>query len=304
MEQGKYNKVFGLLALIRPMHWIKNGFVVVPLLFSQQFIDTNNCLKTLVAFLSFCAASSAIYALNDWCDRKEDSLHPRKKNRPVASGAISSRQAILLSVVLAWVSLPAGWYLGRTFLLLVLLYLVINIAYSLGIKHVAILDVMTIAGGFVLRILAGSVAISVPPSHWLILCTIMISMFLGFAKRRAELISTERAGENTRKVLQDYSVAFLDQAIAMVTAITIMCYALYTVDQRTVKEFDTHYMLLTVPSVMYGMFRYIYLIYHRHQGEDPTELVRRDIPTLINLIIWVILSAVVITWGREFDLFK
>lgn len=303
MKQREYNKAWGIWALIRPTHWIKNGFVVAPLLFSQQYKDPAQCVKILLAVVSFCAVSSAIYVFNDWRDRQEDRLHPQKKHRPLASGVITGREVMLLCAVLILVSMLSGWYLGGTFLLMVLLYLVINTAYSLGVKHIAILDVMTIAGGFVLRILAGSCAISVPPSHWLVLCTIMISMFLGFTKRRAELVAMESSGALTRKVLADYSVAFLDQVISMVTGATIICYALYTVDTRTLDVFGTRALLLTVPSVMYGLFRYIYLIYHLEKGQDPTSVLYRDIPTLINLLIWVMISALVVNYGSRIDLF-
>ena len=184
---------------------------------------------------------------------------------------------------------------------IVLLYAAINLIYSLKIKHVAILDVMTIAAGFVLRILAGSAAISVLPSHWLILCTIMISLFLGFTKRRAELIgvTTNCEQNNTRIVLKDYSIAFLDQVIAVVTGATIICYALYTVDARTVETFGNRTMLLTVPSVIYGIFRYIYIIYHLQKGDDPTQALLRDIPTLVNLLIWVAIALLVVTNGTD-----
>ena len=302
VEEDKKN-ICAWMAVMRPGHWIKNGFVAAPLLFSHQFTEEQKCLDTLGAVLCFCAVSSAIYVFNDWCDRQEDSQHPVKKQRPIASGRISGGQAIILSIILMFIGLWSGWYLGVKFFLIVMLYIVINAAYSLGIKHVAILDVMTIAGGFVLRIVGGSVAISVAPSHWLVLCTIMVSMFLGFTKRRAELVAVDFGGGPTRKVLADYSVAFLDQVISMVTGATIICYALYTVDSRTMGVLGSRAMLLTVPSVMYGLFRYIYLIYHLKKGEDPTGVLCRDVPMIINLLIWVVLSILVVSCGGRIDLF-
>jgi len=303
MTDQEDNKILAILAALRPVHWIKNGFVAAPLLFSGMYKERGACFNILAALICFCAVSSAMYVLNDLRDMREDQLHPVKRHRPIARGAVGVNTALILIVILVLVSLAAGWRLGSKFLLIALLYLAVNAAYSFGIKHVAILDVMVVAGGFVLRILAGSAAISVSPSHWLVLCTIMISMFLGFTKRRAELVSVEGAGEHTRKGLQDYSVAFLDQVIPMVTAATIICYALYTVDSRTLQVFGTRAMLLTMPSVMYGLFRYIYLIYHSKKGSDPTELICRDVPTLINLVIWVLIAVWVVTKGREFDLF-
>jgi len=298
------NKIWAIVTELRPRHWVKNLFVVAPLLFSQQYRDTTQCWRSLLALAAFCAISSAIYVVNDLADLTEDQKHPIKKNRPLAQGILSSNHAMILIVVLVAANLSLSWMLGSNFLLISLIYLAINTLYSFGIKHVAILDVMTIAAGFVLRILAGSVAIGVGPSHWLVLCTIMVSLFLGFTKRRAELVSVEGAGEHTRKVLQDYSIAFLDQVIPMVTAATIICYALYTVDDRTLSVLGTRAMLLTVPSVMYGLFRYIYLIYHEQKGADPTDLVCRDAPTLINLLIWVLISVWVVTKGHQFDLFE
>jgi 4-hydroxybenzoate polyprenyltransferase len=303
MAEQADNKVLAIGAALRPVQWIKNGFVVAPLLFSGMYTEAEACVKILGAVVSFCAVSSGIYILNDLCDIREDQQHPVKKNRPIARGAVGVNTAMIVMILLVLLGLGAGWRLGSDFLLMAVLYLGVSAAYSFGLKHVAILDVMIIAAGFVLRILAGSIAIGVPTSHWLVLCTIMISMFLGFTKRRAELVSVEGAGEHTRKVLQDYSVRFLDQVIPMVTAATIICYALYTVDTRTRNELGTRAMLLTVPSVIYGLFRYIYLIYHQQRGEDPTELIRRDAPTLINLIIWVVIAVAVVAKGREFDLF-
>jgi len=297
------NKVWAIATQLRPHHWVKNLFVVAPLLFSQQFRLTGSCRRSFLALVAFCALSSAIYVLNDLSDLKEDQKHPIKKNRPLARGVLSSNVALVLIIILVAANLGLSWVLGSNFLLISLIFLALNTLYSFGLKHVAILDVMTIAAGFVLRIVAGSIAIAVGPSHWLILCTIMVSLFLGFTKRRAELVSLEGAGGQTRKVLQDYSIAFLDQVIPMVTAATIICYALYTVDNRTLNVLGTRAMLLTVPSVMYGLFRYIYLIYHKNKGADPTDLVCRDAPTLINLLIWVLISVWVVTKGQQFDLF-
>jgi len=289
--------------LLRPRHWVKNGFVVAPLLFSQQFEQSPMVWRALWAVMGFCAASSAIYVLNDVCDRQEDRRHPVKRERPVASGRVSVGRALLASGLLVGVSLVPAMALGGAYLAMVGAFLILNVLYSAGLKHIAILDVMAITAGFVLRIYAGGVAVAATPSYWLVLCTVMISMFLGFAKRRAELVGVEAAANRTRPVLQDYSVAFLDQVIAMLTAATMICYALYSVDARTVEALGSHGMLFTVPLVMYGLFRYIYLIYHLKEGEDPTGTLYRDVPTLVNLVLWLVLSAVVVRYGEQFDLF-
>ncbi len=296
-------KTYPLLVLMRPHQWLKNTFVLAPLLFSHQFVHLHLCLRAALAFISFCIVSSAIYIINDLCDVHEDQQHHTKKLRPIASGAVSSRVAIVLSIVLIGSSIAMAWYVDFYVTIPVLLYAVTHITYSLVLKRVAILDVMTIAAGFVLRILGGSVAISVAPSHWLVICTMMISLFLGFTKRRAELLSVGTQTRNSRAVLKDYSTTFLDQAIAMVTGATIVCYTLYTVDVRTVELFGTRAMLVTVPSVIYGLLRYIYIIYHLEQGEDPSHTLIHDIPMIINLMIWIVASLFVVTYGKQFSLF-
>ena len=304
MTNNHTNKTLALLTVMRPQQWIKNVFVCAPLLFSGQFRDQAMCFRTALAFIGFCVVSSAIYAINDVCDRREDQQHPVKKNRPIARGTVGVNSALLMSGTLIILGLLLAGYINTLFLAIVLLYILIHIVYSLILKHVAILDVMTIAGGFVLRILGGSVAIAVSPSHWLVLCTIMISMFLGFTKRRAELIALDANSEYTRLVLKDYSTAFLDQVISIVTAATIVCYALYTVDAHTLEVLGSRGMLLTVPSVIYGLFRYIYLIYHRKKGQDPTITLFCDLPTICNLIIWTIISFLIVNYGSQLQLFK
>jgi 4-hydroxybenzoate polyprenyltransferase len=302
MAQVYPNKLSAYVTLLRPTQWVKNGFVLTPLLFSGEFAHASACLKAVLTFISFCFMSSAVYAFNDVCDVREDRQHPVKKSRPVASGAITARMAVFFGAILVALSLILAWQIATYVAIITLLYGSTHVAYSLGLKRVAILDVMVIAAGFVLRILAGSVAIPVTPSHWLIICTIMISLFLGFTKRRAELLNVGDDTPNARAVLKDYSAAFLDQVIAMVTGATIVCYVLYTVDPRTVDMFGTRAMLLTVPSVMYGLFRYIYLIYHLKQGEDPTSTLIHDMPTLMNLVIWIALSILVVSYGEGFEL--
>ena len=306
LEQNTTNKSLTVLIATRPWQWIKNSFVLAPLLFSGQFSQLPQCLRTALAFASFCAVSSAVYVINDLCDRREDRQHPLKRLRPIASGAISTTSGVTLALALTIIGLAVSITLGRLFLPFVVVYFGITVAYSVGLKHVAILDVMIIAAGFVLRILGGSAAINVSPSHWLVLCTIMISLFLGFAKRRAELVTVADSGESTgtsRIVLKDYSIAFLDQVIPIVTAATIVCYALYTVDQRTLEAFGTRAMVITVPCVMYGLFRYVYIVYHLKKGEDPTQTLLRDVPTIANIIVWIVLSLCVVIYGAKLTLF-
>ena len=285
--------------LLRPTQWVKNGFVLAPLLFSHSYVDPHLLVKGLIALAAFCLVSSAVYALNDICDLREDQAHPDKQKRPLTCGDLRVSQAVISVILMTIVALLVGALLGWKFEVVLLCYLLLNVLYSMGGKHLPILDVMFIAAGFVLRVLAGAVAIKVLPSHWIILCTFMISMFLGFTKRRAEMTAVESTGEAGRTVLKHYSVAFLDQAIAMMTAVTLMCYALYTVDDRTVDYFGSRAMLITVPSVMYGLFRYIYVIYRLDKGKDPTATLTRDWPSMVNLAAWILIVAMVIRYGRQ-----
>ncbi len=305
--QSGTNQITAMVSAMRPWQWIKNSFVLTPLLFSGQFSKPDECARAILIFIAFCLVSSAIYVVNDLCDRHEDRLHPTKRLRPIASGAVTAGAGIAIATVLTVIGFTVAAAVNRMALLTVIMYFLVTIMYSLGLKHVAILDVMIIAGGFVLRIIAGSVAIGVSPSHWLVLCTIMLSLFLGFSKRRVELTALVNSGQSTastRVVLRDYSVAFLDQVIAMVTAATIVCYALYAVDARTREVFGTRAMLLTFPCVMYGLFRYIYIVYHLKQGEDPTCTLYRDVPTILNILIWLLLSLSVVLYGDRMALFS
>lgn len=292
-----------LLITFRPSHWIKNTFVYAPLVFSGRFTQINMCLKTTLAFISFCLVSSAIYTINDVCDRGEDRQHPMKRLRPIASGAVMPNRAILTSILLMIFALALACFLNWLVILVLLIYIATNIAYSLAIKHIAILDVMTIALGFVLRIVGGGMAISVIPSYWLILCTVMISIFLGFTKRRVEMLTVNLGQNNSRPVLKDYSIEFLDQVIPMVTGATILAYALYTVDAHTQMVLGTRAMLLTLPFVIYGLLRYIYIIYHLKKSADPTETLIHDTPTIVNLLLWIVTSLLVVRFGSKFDLF-
>lgn len=292
-----YNKSSNLLVLIRPRQWIKNFFVFTPLLFSIEFRNQHQCLKALLAFLSFCVVSGATYIINDLCDRKEDRRHDLKKHRPIASGAFGTKDAAISSIILIAIGLLIGWYLNKYFALVILTYVLVGAVYSLWIKHLVILDVMAISLCFLLRIIGGCLAIHVTLSHWLALCTIMISLFLGFSKRRSELITITNGGKQTRKVLGKYSTAFLDQLISMLSGGTIICYTLYTVDSRTVNEFGSRALLLTIPSVIYGIFRYLYIVYHQGKGEDPSNTICRDSATIINLVIWLTISLLVITYN-------
>ncbi|MCP4602252.1 MAG: decaprenyl-phosphate phosphoribosyltransferase [Proteobacteria bacterium] len=290
-----------IFQLARPKQWVKNIFVLTVLIFSGRALQPEAIATILIAFAVFCLASSTIYFLNDYRDIEEDRKHPTKRIRPLASGALPPWIGLVGFFVLlgASIAIPA-FALNQPTTIVVGFYLVLNIAYSLGLKHLVIIDVLVVATGFVLRILAGAAALSVMPSAWLVLCGVMISLFLGFTKRRAEVVLLgEQAGEH-RKVLEHYSPAFLDQMISIVTAATVVGYVLYTVDSRTVQLVGSRALLLSVPFVLYGIFRYLYLVYHAESGSDPTRTVFTDIPLLINGVLWGILCTAVILLGGDF----
>ena len=297
------NNLFVIIRTLRPHNWIKNLIVYAPLAFSGRFTQMSLCFRETIAFVCFCIISSAIYIINDVCDKAEDKQHPTKKKRPIASEAISVSNALIISIILTILGLFLVYSLGSGILIYILLYILISIAYSLFIKHIAILDVLTIAFGFVLRILVGGLAVSVVPSYWLILCTVMISIFLGFTKRRVELVTNGKHNNNSRPVLKDYSISFLDQVIPVVTGATMLAYALYTVDEHTQKVLGTTAMLLTLPFVIYGLLRYIYIIYHLQKGADPTETLISDVPSVINLFLWVVTSLIIVEYGDKINLF-
>ncbi len=275
-----------LLRALRPAQWTKNLFVLAPLVFARGLLDGDLIARSLMAFAAFCAAASAVYLLNDLRDRDADRQHPLKKNRPIASGALSTGTAAVAAAVLAVAAMASGAVLGWHFVLVVAVYLLLNIGYSLGLKRVVILDVMIVGMGFVLRVLAGGVAVDVALSRWLLLCTIFVSLFLVLSKRRHELVLLADEAARQRLVLEHYSATFLDQMINVVTASTVVCYALYAVAPETDQKYDTNYLVYTIPLVLFGIFRYLYLTYQSRNPRNPTEAMLRDVPFLVNLALW------------------
>jgi 4-hydroxybenzoate polyprenyltransferase len=275
-----------ILELIRIRQWSKNLFIFAPLIFSMHLFESQSFWQTVIAFFLFSLASSSVYILNDLIDIKNDRQHPQKKSRPLPSGKVSPQIALLVFFVLCGVSLAGSFLQDVEFGLLILSYLVVNVLYSIVLKHVVIIDVMVIAASFVLRVLAGAIIVKVYPSNWLLICTILLALFLGFSKRRHELILLTEDAASHRKVLEHYSTYFLDQMISVVTAATVMSYMLYTVSEETVRFFGTRRLILTVPFVLYGIFRYLYLVHQKKEGSDPAEIILKDLPLLLNMILW------------------
>ena len=265
---------------------MKNLFVVVPLVFAHRLDHLELAWRSAAAFAAFCAAASAVYLLNDLRDRDADRLHPVKRRRPIAAGELAGGTAVAAAAVLAAAALALAWRLGPGFSACLGIYLVLNVLYSLGLKRIVILDVMTIALGFVLRVEAGALAIAVDVSSWLLLCTIFVALFLGFAKRRHELALHPAPDSGTRAVLEHYSLPFVDQMINVVTASTVVSYALYTVDPATAARLGTRYLVATVPLALFGIFRFLFLLYQKSELSSPTDAILHDTPFLVNLVLW------------------
>ena len=283
------------IKLIRVPQWIKNLFVFVPLLFSLHLFDKDYFLTTLYAFIVFSLASSLVYVVNDIIDIESDKKHPTKRNRPLASGTISIKNAFIIAVVLAVVVFIILLSFNIEFVIFFFFFIVLNILYSFWFKHVVILDVFSIAAGFTIRVLAGAVVIAVPVSSWLILTTIFISLFLGVMKRHSELLLVTKGEDaSSRKVLSQYSLNFADHMATVAAAGVIICYALYTVSERTVNIFETENLIYTTPFVVYGIFRYMYLEYISNKGDNTTKTVFTDAQMIITVVAYTVTTVLII----------
>lgn len=275
-----------LVKSLRPTQWAKNLFVLAPAVFSSLLLHPEILVRAALALAAFCCASSAVYLVNDLRDREEDRRHPLKKLRPLAAGTLNVSTAVAAVAVLAGAAAAISYRLGSGFSMILGSYLLLNILYTLRLKHMVILDVMSISLGFVLRVEAGAVASGVEVSRWLLLCTIFLALFLAFSKRRHEITLLAGAAVGQRRVLDQYSPAFLDQMINVVTASAVVSYALYSVAPETVQKYNTRDLVYTIPMVLYGIFRYLYLMYQQPGERNPTEAILRDPPFLINMVLW------------------
>jgi len=281
-----------LIRLMRPYQWIKNSFVLVGLVFGHGWGDPDLMRMVLTLFAGFCLASSGVYVLNDVFDREADRVHPEKRSRPVASGGISVPLAMIWAVLLGITGLGLAWWVSTEALMLISAYVVLNIAYSAGLKHVAVLDVFLIASGFMLRILAGTLGVGIDPSRWLLGCGLMLTLFLGFAKRRAELATIDEADVAAqRKSLAAYSLPLLDRLITICSAGAVIGYAFYTLDAETIAIHGTNQLIWTLPIVLYGVFRYLYGLHRLGAGADPARDVLRDPHLVVALVGWVALTS-------------
>ena len=288
--------IWALIRAMRPRQWIKNGFIFAALVFDGQLFAPDPFLRTTIGFVLLCAASSAVYLMNDIVDLEADRRHPTKRLRPLASGALSVGIARVAAAVLLIVAVVGGWALEPAFGVIVVAYLAMNALYSYWLKHVAIIDVFIIAAGFLLRVGGGVSLITVERfSPWLYVCTSLLALFIGFGKRRAEIVLLAESANTHRRVLDGYSVGLLDQIIQIVSALAIMSYSLYTFSAENLPE--NHLMMLTIPFVIYGIFRYLHLIHVEGKGGAPEELVLRDRPLMATLILWALSSTAVLYLG-------
>lgn len=292
------DKGLAILRSLRPEQWLKNGFVLVPLVFSGLLDEPAVWARSAVALAAFCAASSSVYLVNDVLDREADRLHPSKRSRPIAAGELSVGVALGVAVVLAVAALAAASSLGRWFAVVLGAYIVLVVLYSVVIKRVVFVDVLVLAAGFVLRVVGGAVAIDVPMSRWLLLCAYLLALYLALGKRRAELALLGDSAGTHREVLGHYSLALVDQAISVVLGATVLAYTLYTVAPDTVAKVGSEGLMITVPIVLYGLFRYLYLLHRRSAGGSPTRVLLTDRPLLMAVLVWVGVAAVVIGVNR------
>jgi 4-hydroxybenzoate polyprenyltransferase len=286
-----------LLVSLRPHQWSKNLLVFAGLLFARRLFDFRAFVESLAAFAIFCALSGVIYLTNDVLDRTTDRNHPLKSRRPIASGLISAPLALGTAVLLALAALAGSAALGWRFSLVAVGYLVLNTLYSAFLKHLVILDVLTIAVGFVLRAAAGAVAIDVAISHWLFVCTILLALFISLAKRRHELVLLAEGARTHRPILGEYSPYLLDQMIGIAAGSSLIAYILYTISPENAERFGTPWLDLTIPFPLYGIFRYLYLVHRREGGGSPADMLLSDYPLLACVVSWT-LAVVIIIYTR------
>jgi 4-hydroxybenzoate polyprenyltransferase len=287
--------VVSTVKLMRPLQWLKNGFVFTPLIFSKHLMHTDYGVNAVLAFFAFCFASSVVYIINDILDKESDRLHPVKKNRPIATGESSVQLALTIAFVLSIIAIAISSQLPSGFSWILLLYVVIQVAYSFQLKKVVILDIFVIAAGFMLRVFAGALAIQVTISHWIVITTLFLSLFLAISKRRSELLMvTKQNIESPRRVLKEYSVPFLDALLIISTTGMVLSYSLYTMAEKTIAVFGSEYLIFTTVFVLFGIFRYLFLVLVREEGENPTLILVKDTPMAVNMILWLLTCIAII----------
>jgi 4-hydroxybenzoate polyprenyltransferase len=293
-EGSNRSVAYQLITSVRPGQWTKNLLVFAGLLFGRRLLEVSALAHAFAVFAIFCALSGAVYLVNDVADRETDRLHPLKARRPIASGALGARTAIAAAIVLSVLGLAGSAALSWRVFAVSIAYVALLLLYSGPLKHIVIIDVLTIAFGFVLRAVAGAVAVEVEISRWLLVCTVLLALFIALAKRRHELVLLASGATSHRPILEEYSPYLLDQMIAVVTASTLVAYAFYAISPETEAKFDTPWLGLTIPFPLYGIFRYLYLVHQREGGGNPSDLLWTDRPLLVCVALWALSVALII----------
>ena len=283
-----------IIKSLRPQQWIKNFFIFAPLLFSRNILDKALFFQTVLAFVAFALISGSHYIFNDLRDLEEDRLHPLKSRRPLASGRLRKGPAVAALGVFGAVGFSLAAAINLPFLLIAAGYFLLQTVYSMWLKHVVILDIFIVAAGFVIRVVAGGLAIRVEISSWLLVCTMLLALFLAMGKRRHELVLLDEEATSHRPILKEYNTYLLDQMISVVTASTLVAYCLYTISEETVAKFGTRNLLFTVPFVLYGIFRYLYLIHQKAEGGTPESLIIKDRPLLVDIFLWAAAAVLIL----------
>ncbi len=279
---------------MRPRQWTKNFLVFAALIFSKNLIHLPSVLRSLAAFLAFCLLSGAVYIINDLVDKEQDQRHPTKKNRPIASGRVPTGVAVGVALFSVLAAFGVGFLLDWRFFVIGLVYFLVQLAYSLRLKQVVVLDVLIVAMGFALRAVSGTYVVHVRISPWLFICTILLALFVALAKRRHELMFLEGGGISHRSVLGKYTETLLDQMIAVATASTVVAYCLYTVAPETIEKFGTNKLYLTFPFVLYAIYRYLYLVYRKDMGGAPEKVFLSDLPLLVDIFLWLVVVVAIL----------
>ncbi len=282
--------------LLRPTQWSKNAVLFAALIFSKHLFVPTDVARVVAAFLCFCCVASGAYVMNDIRDCERDRQHPLKSRRPLPAGRVGRTTAMISAALLMSIGLASATALGSGFAVLLAFYLALQFAYTFALKEMVILDVMSIATGFVIRAVAGGVVIDVPVSPWLVICTFLLALFLGFSKRRHEIVLLEGRATDHRAALAEYSPYFLDQMISVVTASVVVAYAIYTASPEVQEKLGTDKLYLTIPFVLFGIFRYLYLVHQKEEGGNPTQLLLTDRPLLADVVLWIVAASLLLYW--------
>lgn len=296
------NTLLQIIISMRPRQWFKNLFLFAGLVFSLHLLHLDYFFRTLIAFFLFSLLTGSVYIINDLVDFEKDKKHPKKSNRPIASLKLAKSTAVFAVIILLPITISAGFFLNTKYGIIQIVYFILQLFYSFYGKNIVILDVMLISFGFVIRAVAGSFVIDIGISHWLLICTLLLSIFLALCKRRHELVYTDiKSNAETRAVLSEYRVDMIDQMISIATASTLMAYILYTISQDVVMKFRTTNLLFTIPMVLFGIFRYLYIVYVLKDGESPERVVLSDTAMIINIVLWFVAVVMILYFKDSFS---